>query len=269
MKKILLPTDFSQNSENAINYAIQLFEKESCTFFLLHAYYSAPSSPITKTVMQNNLDEAVSSLQKDNKNKSYDFKGILMTDSVVNAINITFINQGIDYVVMGTQGSSALREVFLGSNTLSVIKHIDRCPVLVVPTEYHYQIPKEIMLATDYKHAFVPAELNPLTAFSKLWNSRISIVHIATQAILSDAQLANKTLLKTALDQTDYGFINLRKQDTLANTLLSFKKEDKDIALFAMMRTKHGFFDTIFREPVIKTMAFQTPIPFLVLPMLK
>jgi len=35
MKKILLPTDFSDNSLNAIRYAVQLFKGEKCTFILL------------------------------------------------------------------------------------------------------------------------------------------------------------------------------------------------------------------------------------------
>ena len=38
MKKILLPTDFSENSWNAISYALNLFKNETCTFYLLNAY---------------------------------------------------------------------------------------------------------------------------------------------------------------------------------------------------------------------------------------
>jgi hypothetical protein len=38
-KKILLPTDFSKNAYNAINYAIELYKEESCEFFILHSYY--------------------------------------------------------------------------------------------------------------------------------------------------------------------------------------------------------------------------------------
>src|SRR5690554_8211379 len=38
MKQILLPTDFSENSWNAISYALQLFKDEVCTFHLLNTY---------------------------------------------------------------------------------------------------------------------------------------------------------------------------------------------------------------------------------------
>ena len=38
MKKILLPTDFSENSLNAIRYAVQLFKNEKCVFYILNTY---------------------------------------------------------------------------------------------------------------------------------------------------------------------------------------------------------------------------------------
>ncbi|MCK5442735.1 MAG: universal stress protein [Maribacter sp.] len=55
MLKILLPSDFSDNSQKAIDYAIYLFEKEECTFYLLHAYHDVPSASGTKFDSENDL----------------------------------------------------------------------------------------------------------------------------------------------------------------------------------------------------------------------
>ena len=38
MRKILLPTDFSDNAQNAINYALNLYQNEKCIFYLLNTY---------------------------------------------------------------------------------------------------------------------------------------------------------------------------------------------------------------------------------------
>ena len=38
--KVLLPTDFSDNSRNAINYALELFANEPCDFYLMNAFSS-------------------------------------------------------------------------------------------------------------------------------------------------------------------------------------------------------------------------------------
>mgnify|MGYP000303646047 CR=1 FL=1 len=69
MKKILLPTDFSENAQKAIDYALLLFKNEACTFYLLHAYHDAPSSSTTKKDMKRNLDGMIKTLREQNKNK--------------------------------------------------------------------------------------------------------------------------------------------------------------------------------------------------------
>ena len=38
MKRILLPTDFSENAYNAISYAVQLYKDIKCKFYILHTY---------------------------------------------------------------------------------------------------------------------------------------------------------------------------------------------------------------------------------------
>jgi hypothetical protein len=47
MKNILLPTDFSDNSWNAIEYAINFHKNDTCTFYLLHT--NSLSSIVTDT----------------------------------------------------------------------------------------------------------------------------------------------------------------------------------------------------------------------------
>ena len=59
MKNILLPTDFSENSWNAIKYAIRFFETSTCNFYLLHvdrlSYMVAGDIPYTAT--ENVIEE--------------------------------------------------------------------------------------------------------------------------------------------------------------------------------------------------------------------
>ena len=38
MRKILLPTDFSENSWNAIKYALHYFKEDVCHFYLINTY---------------------------------------------------------------------------------------------------------------------------------------------------------------------------------------------------------------------------------------
>lgn len=67
MKRILLPTDFSNNAWNAISYAAQLFKNEACTFYLLHTY--TPIIYHTEFVMLNPNDLEISNIVRETAEK--------------------------------------------------------------------------------------------------------------------------------------------------------------------------------------------------------
>ncbi len=268
MKKILLPTDFSDNAQKAIDYALYLFEKEICTFYLVHAYYSAPSASGTKMTAKEDLKQLVQTLKAKN-NRKHRFKTILETDSVINLVNRTVIDKDVDYVFMGTKGSSALREILIGGNTTDVLKYLVACPVVTVPEGYDYDLPDEIIFATDFKHSFKKHELVPLTTLAKLWNSKLTVVHIHTEKEFSDDQKQNKELLQHGLQPLKFKFKEVTMEDTIANTLRNFRRENPEIGMVALIKTTHGYFQKLLREPVVRNMAFQAEVPLLVLPMIK
>ena len=51
-KKILLPTDFSENSINAIHYALDMYKHDTCQFYVLNAF-SMPSYDVDSLQMLN------------------------------------------------------------------------------------------------------------------------------------------------------------------------------------------------------------------------
>jgi nucleotide-binding universal stress UspA family protein len=269
MKKIIIPTDFSKNAQKAIDYALLLFKNESCTFYLLHAYHDAPSSVKNKMSTKEDLSEITKALDIQNKNKNHHFEWILETDTVLNLTNRTQINQCADYVFMGTKGSSTLREIFIGSNTLDLIKYFDNCPVIVVPEAYEYNGLKEMVFATDFKHTFITKELVPLIDMTLRWDTTLSVAHIKTKEVLSDMQKANKEVLRKALKETKHRFFEIEPRDTIANTLYQFEKENKNIGAMAILKTKHGFFQKLTQENIVKNMVFRTKVPLLVLPLME
>ena len=57
MKNILLPTDFSKNSKNAIRFALNFFEGETCHFYLLNC--QKPSNYLTSEVLSGSPGNSV------------------------------------------------------------------------------------------------------------------------------------------------------------------------------------------------------------------
>ena len=267
MKKILLPTDFSDNAQKAIDYALYLFEKEVCTFYLVHAYFNVPSASGNKMTAEESLKQLVKTIEARN-NPKHSFKSILETDSVINLVNKTVIDKEIDFVFMGTKGSSAVRQIFIGGNTTDVLRHLVACPVVTVPDGYDYDLPEEIVFATDFKHRLKKYDLAPLITLANLWNSRLNIVHIHTEKELNTDQKRNKELLEGLLKPIKSSFNKVTMEDTIAGTLRNFVRGNPENGMVALLKTKHGYFQKLLREPVVRNMAFRTEVPLLVLPMI-
>ncbi len=265
MIKILLPTDFSENAQKSIDYALGLFKNETCTFYLLHGYHDAPSSGRSKMTVQKDLNRLISELESRNSGKHL-FKGILETDSVLNLTNRTQVNEGADYVFVGTKGSSMLREILVGSNTLDLIRYLNNCPVVVVPTAYESEGLREIVFATDFKRDFIVRELKPLLQMASLWDATLHIAHVGTGEPLTLSQKNNRENLRNVLKGKKHYFFEVKPQVSVANTLYKIEMENQNIDMMAILRTKQGFFHKFIKEDIVKNIAFKTEIPLLVVP---
>ncbi len=281
-RHILLPTDFSANARNAIDYAIYLFEKEACTFYILHSFEvgaSALSSTMgkanntrlyraVKEESERHTKSLIAELNSKNKNPLHEFEGLSLSDSLLNAIGKTVIDNNINFVFMGTKGSSAVKEVFMGSNTVSVMKHIDFCRLVAVPENYSFDIPNKIAFATNFEHLSSKVELSPLIDLAKLCDSEIIIVHVDTGENLSSQQQTCKNLLTEHLDGLPHRFVEVGGASKISDAIQSFAFANKDVGMIAMANYWHSFFERLTKENVINRIAFYTEVPFLIFPLI-
>lgn len=279
--RILLPTDFSKNAWHAIQYAIYLFERIPCRFYVMHAHQVSPSGlvstinkerdtrlfEITLLEAQEKLNKVVNHLISINKIPGHEFKGILETDSLLNALGRNIIDQDIDYIFMGTQGASGLKEVFLGSNTVKVIRNVEACPVMVVPEDFEFARFNEILFATDFKHPYKKRELQPLLYIANTLQVGIRVAHIAVEEKLDEEQQQLRQLLQRLLEGTEVKFEDIAYYPDLAIRIQEWSRETH-MGMIAMINSQHGFFSNLVREPVVKRIAFHTEVPFLVLPVI-
>ena len=279
--RILLPTDFSKNAWHAIQYAVYLFDGIPCHFYVLHAHQVSPSGlvstinkehdtrlyEITLAEVREKLDKIIERLTSINKVAGHNFEGLLESDTLLNAIGRNVIDQDIDFVFMGTQGASGIKEVFLGSNTVKVIRNIDNCPVMVVPEQYQFGLYKEILFATDYKHHYKRAELKPLLDLVKITGATLRVVHINVEESLDREQQELKKLLEGFFKGIKYRFDDLAYYPNVSARIREWS-EETHTGMLAMINSQHGFFSRITREPVVKRIAFHTEVPFLVLPVI-
>lgn len=279
-KRIILPTDFSNNAWNAIAYALTIFKDVPCDFFILNSYQVGASGLSTKMAGANDtrlynlikeqsdrdLKRELEKIKSFDKNPEHTFIARSVPDNLVNAIGKTVYREEIDYVIMGTKGASGLKEVFMGSNTYKVIKEVDFCPVIAVPDDY--QIDKEIdaiLLATGYEHLFENYELKPLLNFVEHFKAKLWIAHVGSLDALAPEQKASKKGLKNRLKSIDYEFIEVEKDTSVNNAIQQLVEKDKTIDMVVMINQNHTFFERLTREPVIKKVSFSSKVPFLVI----
>jgi nucleotide-binding universal stress UspA family protein len=278
MKKILLPTDFSENSMNAIRYALQLFKNETCDFILLNTYtpVAIPAVTMGSGIGQFELNDALKNasetgltsirtrLENDFPNPNHTFSQISAFNILTSEIELLYEQEVMDLVVMGTQGASGMKEVFFGSNTAYVLRHT-KCPMLIVPSDHTYTTPTQIAFPSDFNRYCDAKELSYLKSLADLHKSAIRVIHINENERLNDNQDSNVNILQQYLKDYEHSFHWIPEYVSKENAILEAVKE-LEIDILAMVNYSHSFLDRILREPVIKKISFHAEVPFFVIP---
>ena len=273
-KKILLPTDFSDNAWNAIIYALKLYANESCDFYLLNSikikgstmsnFSSKLSSTIRKSAFKDML-ELKQMIERVNANANHNFEILVSNADLKDALETAIKKHTIQMIIMGTKGASGAKEFFFGSNNVNVINKVRLCPILTIPDQFDFVEPKKIAFSTDFNRLYKEEELAPLKEITDLYNSEINIVHLNNEEHLNEVQEYNSKVLENDLKDYKHHFFWIPNYGKKANDINDFIKEQK-INMLAMVNYKHSFIEKITKEPVIKTIGFHPFIPFLVIP---
>ena len=280
MKRILIPTDFSLNAWNAIGYAMQLFRDQECYFYLLNTYtpiipssrFMAPMvngvriEDAVRSTSEKGLIKTVERIEAKFNNSKHSFKTISSFNLLVDEVKEVVDSYGIDLIVTGTKGASGMDEVFMGSNTVRIIKSTKKCPVLAIPQHFEYQTPSEIAFATDFNRFYSLSELMPLIDLAHVFHATIRIVHVQYEIkALTELQQFNLNMLRKYFGEVEHFVHTVSELNSVSHTLDVFSKE-LDIHLLAMLHYQHSYMEKMTREPIVKRTAFHTQIPLLVIP---
>lgn len=277
MNQILIPTDFSNNSWNAITYALELFKKSKCTFYLLHINpippYSGAGTAI-RTAAENFKDYVLEDSRKELKklvkrieklplNTKHTFVTYAIYDYFIDAIKRETEEKKIDLIIMGTKGASGLKKVTIGSNTGDVITKVKR-PLLAVPEDAVFSSLKEIAFPTDYHISYDVNVLDTLIDMATLNNAIIRILHISKKGEeLTESQNEKKDFLDDYLVDVAHSFHSLT--GTKLETAVQCFTESRDIDMIAMVAKNLNFFQRILFRPAVEEISYHTEVPFLVL----
>ena len=277
MKNILIPTDFSDNAYKAISYAVRLLKDETCTFHLLHTYTPAIyqseyllHSPgqlglgdIYRTDSETKLEDLKQKVISQFNNPKHVFKTYSAFSVLMEAIDELVESKKIDLLIMGTQGATGAKEIFLGSSTVHTIKRA-KCPVLAIPFDFDIEMPRKILFPTDYEIEYNFELIKQVLFIAKVHKSTLDIMHVRSGYELSEEQKKNKGKLDHLLAETKHKFHELPDQGIIE--AINSIQAELNHQMLVMVKNKHSFLENLFLKPVINQIGFHSNIPFMVLP---
>lgn len=269
MKKILIPVDFSENSRNAVSYALALAgqanEKVQLTFLNAYKVYSSTGMFISvEKYMQQDAEEDMRmllSLLEDTKPDQVEVEGKVVRGDVIPTLSHIALEDNYDLVVMGTKGASGLKETFLGSVASGVIKEA-KTPVLVIPEGYTFKSLQKILLAVDGDAVSGPGSTRILGELARMFDSEVQILHIAE----TDEETGDSLVDPSAdlfLENIRFTFLQFPSDDINASINSTVHTQQSD--MLCMIRRKRSFLEQLFHSSTTTKEVFDCPVPFLVL----
>lgn len=270
MVNILVPTDLSDLSRIAVQYAIRIANKLNGTVTLLHVI-TQPEP--TRVAMRERLKafeaELVRAAQEDLESLAAEFvkqirftqpircrvaKGASFNDTVKKEAR----KQHSGLIIMGTRGAGGLKKVVLGSNTASMIE-VSPIPVIAVPEQATFKGFRNIVYASDMRN--LEKEITMLVPYIERFGSTIHIVHITSSGKEIEAL---EERMNTAIQKLGYkNIVSLvlvsRSVEKAIEDYVNLSKAD----LLAMFTHTPTFYEKLFDRSMTRRMAFQAQIPLL------
>ncbi len=265
-KKLLFPTDFSPLSIRALQEALHLNTYLNYEIIVFHAYSRPMTDKTGKGPLiskKRRISEKFENLLEevpDLREHKYVFKMELgySTDMILSEV----ADGQIKLIIMGTKGAVGVGELF-GTKTHEIIEKLD-IPIIVVPKHGLLSDIKRIGLACDFsKHADF-AKVDFLIDLTEKLQGEVDIITLnqdeksmtKTEKSNRELVLARMARIKARVTQTTH--------ESVEHGLIEYCK-NHHIGLLGILPKNYNFIEKIFHESLTRRMAFQSPIPLLIL----
>jgi len=266
MKQILVPTDFSKTADNAFKVACEIAKMHDARV-VVHNVYGIPYSSNSVMIdLTDVLHEAAEKSMKEflkHQSVSYpelEIEGICSFGAIVDTISEK--SKNFDLVVMGTNGSSGLEEVFIGSHTSNLINKISKTPVLAIPSNFSFSKFKNALLALSSSTKTKKQTFDELIAlFNEINIKNVEVVNVQKEDKTDEREVEKfiKNVNKS-LNGTKHTFSFLGNDD-VENAILNHAKPDDLIVIVAK---NYSFFEGLFHKSISKKLSMHSHNPVLV-----
>ena len=186
IKRILVPTDFSETANRALEQAVILAGKYKAELLILHARLinendsvKLPKKLAHLELAEDQIDAEISNYINECIRKTGAVNighEVIRGHSAYSAI-LSFLNEHpFDIVVIGTHGRSNLEQLLLGSVTEKVVRYAS-CPVLTIPRNFDLKSQiQTVMVPFDFSEQAIFALQTAIDITDE--NARIELLYV-------------------------------------------------------------------------------------------
>ncbi|MFD1188628.1 universal stress protein [Pontibacter rugosus] len=285
MKKILVPIDYSENSQNVFAHALGIAQVAGADIVLLHAFFPVISPPAAYNVTsvtraleegkQHELEEFAANAKENIINQLS-----LEEATNLNQVNITCITKmggsfeqvmhaiktyKADLVVMGMQVGEAVSQALIGSTTISVIEE-SSVPVLAVPKGITYKRVTSVVFAAALHKLPATTDLHLLRDFIINFNAKLQVLHLYRTSDQFEKFEATEALEVLDRNFKDIEFeVNFDYRPDIAEGIQDFIKETK-AELLILIPQKHNVLERLLDKSITGRLTAHPLVPVLTLP---
>lgn len=258
MKRILVPVDFSKQADCAVRTAANIAHKSGAEIFLLHMI-NLPSNEADVSAHGDASSPAkVLYLQKVHEKfkeilKLETLKGLKVSEEV--RFHKTFAGI-IEYsrelksnlIVMGSQGATGLKEMFIGSNTEKVVRNSD-IPVLVVKHGVIDFDMNKFVFASDFAENVKPS-FSRFLKFVAKFNGEVHLLFVNTVHNFESTHKTSKRLHEFVKEfDLPKHSLNIFNDTSIEKGILSFSR-DLGADVIALNTHQRSGLSSMFNESI-------------------
>jgi len=235
MNRILVPIDFSEQAKNASKVAASIARKTNSEIILLHML----------DIPAETIDVATGSNLQGGAQNIYYLKGIKIEFQkfmalpffkgikVIEAVRFHKAFEGVieeskekdvDLIVMGSNGTSGLKEMLVGSNTEKVVR-LSKIPVMVIKQDVDNFEVKDMVYASDLSEDSKKSFQNVID-YATIFNAKIHLLYVNTIHNFVSTRVLNEKIASFTqdFDITNYS-VNVYSDSTIEEGILNFSSE--------------------------------------------
>ena len=262
MKSILVPTDFSPVSLNALHYAAAFCAEQDYKLYILNVMHvpaidANAGIELSETLMQNERSKTEKKMKLIQDELAQQSSIQTETRCLFGLGSDVIVEQAqeldIDYIFMGTSGESGMLSTLLGSVTLSVSRK-SKVPVLAIPENAQFKGFNYIVFGNDHKEK-LESNIDAISNLNKGLDTKVAIVSVEP----GSEEYSEEVIF----DKANFKEVSIWSKSVSSGIQEYLETEEAD--MLVLKHHERNFIQELFQKSTTKELLMECTVPLLIL----